>query len=87
LPYVGRGRIGAAVTDRAVPGRTTVAKCDVPTGGTRRGRFEDDLSLAEERDPREAGTSAIRCALREHADRTWASVRRHAPTPFGRDLT
>jgi len=42
----------------------------------------DVLSLAEERDRRQQGTSAIRCALREPADRTSVPIpedARHEP--------
>ena len=48
---------------------------------------DDVRALAEERDRRQQGNGAIRCALREPADRTWVPIRGHDPTPFGRDLT
>ena len=53
----------------------------------RRDRVEDVLSLAEERDHDQAGTSAIRCSLGEPAYRTRVPIRGHHATPSGRDLT
>ena len=50
-------------------------------------RVGDDPMLAEERDHRQQGKCAIRCALREPADRTWVPVHDHPPTPFGRVFT
>jgi hypothetical protein len=38
---------------------------------------DDVLALADERDRRQQGNGAIRSALREPADRTWAPVRGH----------
>ena len=50
-------------------------------------RAGDVGSLTEECDRRQEDTSAIRYAWRGPVDRTWAPVRDHPPTPFGRVFT
>jgi hypothetical protein len=57
------------VVDRLLADRTSAFR-RLPGNKHRRFRVGDVLSLAEERDRRQQGTSAIRCALREPADRT-----------------
>jgi hypothetical protein len=57
------------VVDRLMVDRTSAFR-RLPDNKHRRFRVGDVLLLGEERDRRQGGTSAIRCALREPADRT-----------------
>ena len=57
------------VVDRLLADRTSAFR-RLPGNKHRRFRVGDVLLVAEERDRRQGGTSAIRCALRESADRT-----------------
>ena len=57
-----RGRVGlldAALIGPFQDGQRLQVQC--PGDRHRRVRVDDDLSLAEERDPRQDGTSAVRC--------------------------
>jgi hypothetical protein len=61
--------VSRQVLDRLLADRTLAFR-RLPGNKHRRYRVGDVLLLAEERDRRQGGTSAIRCALREPAHRT-----------------
>ena len=50
-------------------------------------RVGDDPMLAGDVIIANRGSAPLRCALREPADRTWAPVHDHPPTPFERVFT